>query len=91
MPRPYLIKARNKTVCTFYSLHANSKGQATRMFYRFADRNNWEFEEVEAYTINSNRNGVRQVTSLKSLKIVDNRSIEQIRADGDERWPDGLP
>lgn len=31
------------------------------------------------------------MSELKPLPITDNRTPEQVRADGDERWPDGSP
>ncbi len=31
------------------------------------------------------------MSELQPLDIVDNRTPEQVRADGDERWPDGTP
>jgi hypothetical protein len=31
------------------------------------------------------------MSELQPLDITDNRTLEQIRADGDDRWPDGRP
>lgn len=65
--RPYLIIARNKNIRYFFSLHSTSPAQAVKRFNAYCDRQPviYEFEGVEARSITTNVNVVKQIISME--------------------------